>query len=81
MGVLALTFLAGYIVHKEQLVPPEQYREDHERWLTGEPDELAELFAPFPASRMTARRVSRYVNSVRNQGPQCLAEPHPELFE
>ena len=42
---------------------------DYAPWLAGDPIPLI----PFPAQRMTARRVSRYVNNVRNQGPECLA--------
>jgi putative SOS response-associated peptidase YedK len=44
---------------------------DYDAWLAGEQIPLV----PFPADRMTARPVSRYVNSVRNQGPECLNPP------
>jgi putative SOS response-associated peptidase YedK len=44
---------------------------DYDAWLTGEQIPLV----PFPAERMTARPVSRYVNNVRNQGPECLNPP------
>jgi putative SOS response-associated peptidase YedK len=38
---------------------------DHVEWLAGSQIPLV----PFPANRMTARRVSTYVNNARNEGP------------
>ncbi len=57
------------------------------RWIGGSPlaaEEYASLVRPIEAARMESRRVSRYVSSSRNQGPQCLAPPdeappEPEL--
>ena len=54
------------------------------QWLGDQPlppEELKRLTAPFEASRMASRRVSRYMSNSRNEGPQCLAlpdEPRPE---
>ena len=44
---------------------------DYDAWLCCQELPLV----PFPAERMTARPVSRYVNNVRNQGEQCIASP------
>jgi putative SOS response-associated peptidase YedK len=30
---------------------------------------------PFPVKRMSVRPVNRWVNNVRNQGPQCIEPP------
>jgi len=52
-------------------------QEDYDAWLSGEQIPLV----PFPAERMTARRVSTFVNSVKNQGPECVSPldcPAPE---
>jgi len=57
------------------------------RWLGDRPmadAELKLLFHPLESSRMESRPVSRFVNSSRNQGPQCIAPPddpppEPEL--
>lgn len=48
------------------------------RWLGDRPlaaDDLKLLVRPFPAERMQARPVSRYVSNSRNEGPRCLAPP------
>jgi putative SOS response-associated peptidase YedK len=37
------------------------------------PDALHALLRPYPAEAMTAVPVGTYVNSPRNEGPQCLA--------
>jgi putative SOS response-associated peptidase YedK len=34
---------------------------------------LRHLMRPYPAEQMTARPVSNYVNSPRNEGPDCIA--------
>lgn len=47
--------------------------DDYVAWLSGEQIPLV----AFPAERMTARRVSTYVNNVKNQGLECVASPHP----
>ena len=43
------------------------------RWLDPrqtDPTEVADLMGPFDASRMRARRCSKSVGNVRNQGPE-----------
>lgn len=45
--------------------------DDYDRWLVG-PDPAALLHAP-PAGFFGARRVSTFVNNVRNEGPACDA--------
>lgn len=44
---------------------------DYDAWLPGE--QIPRV--AFPAERMTARRVSTFVNNVRNQGPDCTDLP------
>ena len=44
---------------------------DYDGWLAGEQIPLAS----FPSDRMTARPETTYVNNVKNQGPECVAEP------
>ena len=44
--------------------------DDYDAWLAGEEVPLV----PFPSDRISARPVSTYVNNVKNQGPQCIAE-------
>ena len=44
-------------------------RSDYDDWLAGETIPLL----PFPSERMSVRQVSTYVNSARNEGPQCIA--------
>jgi putative SOS response-associated peptidase YedK len=49
--------------------------DDYDRWLdsdSGVP-ELKALLKPFPAERMRAEAVSRAVNSVKNDTPECIA--------
>jgi putative SOS response-associated peptidase YedK len=50
--------------------------EDYDAWTaTGEPrdtDELRGLLVPYPAGRMEAHPVSRFVSNARNEGPQCV---------
>jgi putative SOS response-associated peptidase YedK len=55
------------------ILPPESY----DAWLSAETDPAALQFllVPFPAERMTSRPVNRYVNNVRNHGPECLGPP------
>jgi len=43
----------------------------YDAWLACEDGPLV----PFPADRMTARPVNRYVNNVRNQGEKCIGPP------
>jgi putative SOS response-associated peptidase YedK len=48
---------------------------DYDAWLDpamNDPDKLTYLYEPFPASEMSMVRVSNYVNSVKNQGEQCV---------
>ncbi len=57
------------------ILPPSAY----ERWLTpGEvpPGELDDLFVPYPAEEMQAYPVSTYVNSPKNDSPQCIQPLH-----
>jgi len=49
--------------------------EDYERWLDPtitDPATLADIFTPYPASEMTAYRVSKDVNSPKNNRPELL---------
>jgi putative SOS response-associated peptidase YedK len=41
-------------------------------WLSGTPDEAAELMKPFDARPMHAVAVSTVVNNARNKTPECL---------
>lgn len=53
------------------ILPPDA----HERWLEPaeqSPAALQSLLAPFPAEQMTAYPVSTFVNSPRNDSPQCV---------
>jgi putative SOS response-associated peptidase YedK len=43
--------------------------EDYDAWMQGEQIPLV----AFPQDRMSARPVSTFVNSVKNQGPECIA--------
>lgn len=53
-------------------------RSDWEEWLEPERSPpAARLLAPFAAQRMEVRPVSKAVNQVSNDGPDCLA-PRPE---
>jgi putative SOS response-associated peptidase YedK len=54
------------------------------RWLGDAPlddGELKLLFKPLDASLMASRPVSRFVSSVRHEGPECLAPPGAETSE
>jgi putative SOS response-associated peptidase YedK len=54
------------------ILPRERYSE----WLEPamlEADRLQELLSPHPAEEMEAYPVSRFVNSPRNDGPECIA--------
>ena len=44
---------------------------DYAAWLTCQDVALG----PYPADRMTARPVNRFVNNARNQGEKCIAPP------
>ncbi|MFQ6046991.1 MAG: SOS response-associated peptidase, partial [Gemmatimonadales bacterium] len=39
--------------------------------------ELSGVLRPYPAERMSAYPVSRYVNDPRNEGPECIAPSPP----
>jgi putative SOS response-associated peptidase YedK len=58
--------------------------EDKIRWLDPreKPEELLDLYRPFPAERMDAYPVSPAVGNVRNDGPELIQpyEPPPNLF-
>ena len=45
------------------------------------PEDLARLFKPLGPALMESRPVSRFVSSVRNEGPECLAPPKEEPRE
>jgi putative SOS response-associated peptidase YedK len=48
------------------------------RWIGSEPlgeSERGELVRPLAAELMAVVRVSRFVNSTRNEGPECLSAP------
>jgi putative SOS response-associated peptidase YedK len=48
---------------------------DYTLWLDREVKEaerLQTLLGPYPSGRMQAYTVSRYVNSPRNEGPECI---------
>lgn len=54
--------------------------EDYEEWLCEgaelvprQVEALQHLLRPYPAERMRAFAVSRYVNNARNEGPECIA--------
>ncbi len=50
--------------------------EDEDRWInatTRDPNDVAQLLAPYPASEMEAFAVSTVVNSVRNDVLECIA--------
>ena len=56
--------------------------EDYAEWLAAGQDatpreltSLQHLMRPFPAERMTARPVGKYVNSPHNEGETCIASP------
>jgi putative SOS response-associated peptidase YedK len=46
-----------------------------DRWLGGGPAEAATLLGPAPEDALVATRVSKHVNSVRNDDPSCVAPP------
>jgi putative SOS response-associated peptidase YedK len=52
------------------ILPPEEY----DRWLDphADPQELTGLLLPYPLDDLTARAVSRTVNSPRNDTPECV---------
>lgn len=53
---------------------------DYEVWLDPEiqePDVLKPLLSSYPSQQMAAYPVSRFVNSPKNDGPQCI-EPLPQ---
>ncbi|MFN2228023.1 MAG: SOS response-associated peptidase, partial [Anaerolineae bacterium] len=54
------------------ILPPEDYAP----WLDPEAEDvnaLRHLLGPYPAGEMEAYPVIRYVNTSRNEGPQCIA--------
>ena len=59
--------------------------DDHlEKWLEGDPaitdtSERLRFFEPIDAERMKCRPVSHFVNSNRNEGPDCLNPPEVEV--
>jgi putative SOS response-associated peptidase YedK len=58
------------------ILPPSAY----DLWLgpdTDEPEVLNGLLVPFPQEDMVVRPVTQRVNSVRNEGAECIAVPPP----
>jgi putative SOS response-associated peptidase YedK len=54
------------------IIPPDQY----DLWLDPrviDPAAIASLLTPLPEEALLARPVNKFVNSVRNQGPDCIA--------
>ena len=41
---------------------------------------LKSLLVPYPAELMVAYEVSAFVNSVKNNGPECLEPAESRLF-
>lgn len=68
--------LVAPIHNRMPVILPE---ESYDRWLdAGAPTRaLKDLLAPYPARRMDAYAVSTYVNSPRNEGPECVAPLEP----
>src|SRR5262249_47982124 len=53
-------------------------REDERLWLdphVTSPERLEPILSPFPSGELEARDVSTAVNSVANDGPECLEAP------
>jgi putative SOS response-associated peptidase YedK len=53
------------------IIPVESYQS----WLIPEevkPEEIQPLMVPYPAEEMQAYPVSTYVNSPKNNSPQCI---------
>ena len=46
--------------------------QDHEAWLHGTPEEAAACLAPYPAENITMMRVSRRVNSTKNNDEELI---------
>lgn len=46
-------------------------------WLAGPADEARQLLKPWEGE-LSLRAVGRYVSNVKNEGPECLADPEPE---
>ena len=59
------------------LLTPEQFGPWLDSGVT-QPEKLSPLLRPPPAERMSATAVSTFVNSVRNEGPACLAPAGPD---
>jgi putative SOS response-associated peptidase YedK len=43
-----------------------------DEWLTAEPARAAALIGPAPEDALVATAVSKHVNSVRNDDPECV---------
>ncbi|HEV3032790.1 MAG TPA: SOS response-associated peptidase family protein, partial [Polyangia bacterium] len=55
------------------IVPPPQL----DRWLGESPADAAALIAPAPEEALTATRVWKHVNNVRNDDPDCVGAAEP----
>ena len=52
------------------------HEQDYDLWLdpaVNDKERLKSLLVPYPAEEMAVERVSTLVNSVKNEGPECLA--------
>jgi putative SOS response-associated peptidase YedK len=59
------------------ILPPENFEE----WLdssNNDVESLQSLLVPYPAEKMKAYPVSRYVNNTRNEGEKCLEPAHDD---
>jgi len=63
--------LLKQIHHRMPVIMPERH---YESWLSNESDKdaLISLLQPFPEERMTFRPVSKCINSIKNDSPECL---------
>jgi putative SOS response-associated peptidase YedK len=50
-----------------------------DEWLTGESEAAQALMRPAPGSILVARKVSKHVNKVKNDDPDCIAERGPDV--
>jgi putative SOS response-associated peptidase YedK len=66
------------IAHIHHRMPVILDSADHEAWLDPDstPARLSALLKPLPSAAIQARRVSKAVNAVRNDGPECIAPLH-----
>ena len=63
-------------IHDRMPVVIESARLDD--WLTGDSEAAQALMKPAPARSLVARKVSKHVNKVKNDDPDCIAERGPD---